>query len=87
MAMVERFPGNGNGFYAEYNKKTNAFVVYYKNSSRFIGPNSIDLRRSLGIAKFTPCGDALRAWGAEMLGDKDQAEPPASKKATPPPPS
>ena len=65
MSIRVPFPGNGKGFYAEYDKKEDHFVVLYKNSARFY-KDPIDVRRSLGVAKFTPSGDAVKEWAVEV---------------------
>jgi len=65
MSTRVTFPGNGNGFYAEYDKKADHFVVLYKNSARFC-KDPVDVRRSLGVAKFTPSGDAVKEWAVEV---------------------
>lgn len=65
MAMRVLFPGNGKGFYAEYDKKEDHFIVLYKDSARFY-KDPVDVRRSLGVAKFTATGDAVKEWAVEV---------------------
>jgi len=65
MAMRELFPGNGNGFYVEYDKREDHFIVCYKDSARFV-KDPVEVRRSLGYAKFTATGDAVKSWAVDV---------------------
>ena len=62
------FEGNSPGMRYEYHRTRegpNFFVSYYKNSSRgHIDPK--ECWRTLGVAKFTDSGKALKEWCLEM---------------------
>lgn len=78
--MIIDFPGNTQHCIHQYVRNkvgANYFVCYYKNSS-CLRYTPVEVRRTLGYAKFTKTGEALKAWAVEMVelyGDK----PPASE--------
>ena len=62
------FPSNTNDMRYEYHRVRegpNHFITYYRNSSRLIYDPK-DAWRTLGVAKFTDTGKALKAWCLEM---------------------
>ena len=62
------FPLNTNDMRYEYHRVgegPNHFITYYKNSSRLIYDPK-DAWRTLGVAKFTEAGKALKEWCLEM---------------------
>lgn len=77
------FPLNDKDFSVDYfrtREGPNWFRCYYKNAaSGIIDPK--DAWRTLGIAKFTDTGKALKAWCLEMhetYGPKDYTDDPQS---------
>jgi hypothetical protein len=63
-----QFPGNSQYMRYEYHRVRegpNYFITYYKNSSRLIYEPK-DAWRTLGVAKFTDTGKALKEWCMEM---------------------
>jgi len=62
------FPHNDKDFIVEYHKTRegpNGFMCYYKNAATYrLDP--LDAWRTLGVAKFTDTGKALKAWCLEM---------------------
>ena len=65
---VIQFPQNDRDFKVSYhitNEGGNFFLCYYKQAS--MGhTNPTDAWRTLGVAKFTDTGKALKAWCLEM---------------------
>jgi hypothetical protein len=64
----EEFPGNTQYMRYEYHRVRegpNYFVSYYKHSSR-LHYDPKDTWRTLGTAKFTDTGKALKEWCLEM---------------------
>ena len=64
----EEFPGNTQNMRYEYHRVRegpNYFVSYYKNSSR-LHYDPKDTWRTLGQAKFTDSGKALKEWCLAM---------------------
>ena len=62
------FPDNTPDCYFEYHRVregVNFFVSYYKNSARMTDDPK-DCWRTLGVAKHTDTGKALKAWCLEM---------------------
>ena len=62
------FPSNTNDMRYEYHRVRegpNHFITYYKQSSRLIYDPK-DAWRTLGVAKFTDVGKALKEWCMEM---------------------
>ena len=62
------FPGNTHNMRYEYHRVRegpNYFVSYYKHSSR-LHYDAKDTWRTLGTAKFTDSGKALKEWCLEM---------------------
>ena len=62
------FPSNTNDMRYEYHRVKegpNHFITYYKHSSRLIYDPK-DAWRTLGVAKFTDIGKALKEWCLEM---------------------
>ena len=62
------FPSNTNDMRYEYHRVRegpNHFITYYKQSSRLIYDPK-DAWRTLGVAKFTDVGKALKEWCLEM---------------------
>ena len=62
------FPSNTNDMRYEYHRVRegpNHFITYYKHSSRLIYDPK-DAWRTLGVAKFTDVGKALKEWCMEM---------------------
>lgn len=49
----------------------NSFLVYYKNSARFVF-TPIEAGRVFGIAKFTPWVKEMREWAKEMVAKYDK---------------
>mgnify|MGYP001235577877 CR=1 FL=1 len=75
----EQFEGNDTYMRYEYHRVRegpNYFVTYYKNSSRLIYDPK-DAWRTLGTAKFTESGKALKEWCLKMY---DQYSVPQIKK-------
>ncbi len=63
-----QFPGNTHDMRYEYHRVRegpNYFVSYYKHSSR-LHYDAKDTWRTLGTAKFTDSGKALKEWCLEM---------------------
>ena len=63
-----QFPENTSNMRYEYHRVRegpNFFITYYKNSSRLIHDPK-DAWRTLGVAKFTDTGKALKTWCLEM---------------------
>ena len=63
-----QFPGNTHNMRYEYHRVRegpNYFVSYYKHSSR-LHYDAKDTWRTLGTAKFTDSGKALKEWCLEM---------------------
>ena len=78
--MIIDFPGNTqyNTYQYVRNKVgANYFVCYYKNSS-CLRTDPVEVRRTLGYAKFTKTGEELKAWAVEMV-EKYGDKPPASE--------
>ena len=62
------FPSNTKDMRYEYHRVRegpNHFITYYKNSSRLIYDPK-DAWRTLGVAKFTDTGKALKEWCLDM---------------------
>ena len=75
----EQFPDNTQYMRYEYHRVRegpNYFVTYYKNSSRLIYDPK-DAWRTLGTAKFTDSGKALKEWC--LLMDQDYGVPQRTK--------
>jgi hypothetical protein len=78
------FPNNDKDFKVDYfrvREGPNWFRCYYKNAARGI-IEPLDAWRTLGVAKFTDTGKALKAWCLEMdetYGAKELDEAPASQ--------
>ncbi len=67
--MIIEFPGNTRDCTFTYIRNKvggNYFVCYYKNSS-CLRTDPIEVRRILGLAKFTSTGQALKDWAVEMV--------------------
>jgi len=63
-----QFPENTSNMRYEYHRVRegpNYFITYYKDSSRLIRDPK-DAWRTIGVAKFTDTGKALKAWCLEM---------------------
>ena len=63
-----QFPENTSNMRYEYHRVRegpNYFITYYKDSSRLIHDPK-DAWRTIGVAKFTDTGKALKAWCLEM---------------------
>ena len=62
------FPRNDKDFIVEYHKTRegpNGFMCYYKNAATYrLDP--LDAWRTLGVAKFTDTGKALKQWCIDM---------------------
>ena len=72
------FPLNDNNFIIEYHKTRegpNGFMCYYKNAATYrLDP--LDAWRTLGIAKNTDTGKALKQWCIDMHSEhKDYGMP------------
>ena len=67
------FPYNDNNFIIEYHKTRegpSGFMCYYKNAATYrLDP--LDAWRTLGIAKFTDTGKALKQWCLDMVDQFD----------------
>ena len=67
------FPHNDNNFIIEYHKTRegpSGFMCYYKNAATYrLDP--LDAWRTLGIAKFTDTGKALKQWCLDMVDQFD----------------
>ena len=67
------FPHNDRNFIIEYHKTRegpNGFMCYYKNAATYrLEP--LDAWRTLGIAKFTDTGKALKQWCLDMVDQFD----------------
>jgi len=66
--MIIEFPSNTQYMRYEYHRVRegpNYFVSYYKHSSR-LHYDPKDTWRTLGVAKFTDTGKALKEWCLEM---------------------
>ena len=66
--MIIEFPSNTQYMRYEYHRVRegpNYFVTYYKHSSRLIHDPK-DAWRTLGVAKFTDVGKALKEWCLSM---------------------
>jgi hypothetical protein len=66
--MIIEFPSNTQYMRYEYHRVRegpNYFVTYYKHSSRLIYDPK-DAWRTLGVAKFTDVGKALKEWCLDM---------------------
>ena len=65
---VEQFPLNERDFrvtYCRTREGPNGFITYYKDSAK-MEVEPLEAWRTLGIAKFTDTGKALKAWCLEM---------------------
>ena len=71
------FPQNDKDFKIEYHKTRegpSGFMCYYKNAATYrIDP--LDAWRTLGVAKFTDTGKALKAWCLDMVEQHNKAKP------------
>jgi hypothetical protein len=68
--MIIEFPSNTQYMRYEYHRVRegpNYFVTYYKHSSR-LTYDPKDAWRTLGVAKFTDMGKALKEWCLDMYG-------------------
>ena len=77
-----QFPENTSNMRYEYHRVRegpNYFITYYKNSSRLIHDPK-DAWRTIGVAKFTDTGKALKAWCLEM--DEQYGVPQRAKWGT-----
>jgi len=67
------FPLNDRNFIIEYHKTRegpSGFMCYYKNAATYrLEP--LDAWRTLGIAKFTDTGKALKQWCLDMVDQFD----------------
>jgi len=67
------FPLNDRNFIIEYHKTRegpSGFMCYYKNAATYrLDP--LDAWRTLGIAKFTDTGKALKQWCLDMVDQFD----------------
>jgi len=69
--MLIEYPGNTQYMRYEYHRVRegpNYFVSYYKNSSR-LHYDPKDTWRTLGLAKFTDTGKALKEWCLQMYDE------------------
>ena len=65
---LEQFPLNEGDFritYCRTREGPNGFICYYKNAS-VMRIDPLEAWRTLGIARFTGTGNALKAWCLEM---------------------
>ena len=71
------FPQNDKDFRIEYHKVRegpSGFMCYYKNAATYrIDP--LDAWRTLGVAKFTDTGKALKIWCLDMVEQHNKAKP------------
>ena len=77
-----QFPENTSNMRYEYHRVRegpNYFITYYKDSSRLIHDPK-DAWRTIGVAKFTDTGKALKAWCLEM--DEQYGVPQRAKWGT-----
>jgi len=67
------FPHNDRNFIIEYHKTRegpSGFMCYYKNAATYrVDP--LEAWRTLGIAKFTDTGKALKQWCLDMVDQHD----------------
>ena len=74
------FPQNDKDFKIEYHKTRegpSGFMCYYKNAATYrIDP--LDAWRTLGVAKFTDTGKALKVWCLEMVQQHTKVAEPDS---------
>ena len=67
------FPLNDRNFIIEYHKTRegpSGFMCYYKNAATYrVDP--LEAWRTLGIAKFTDTGKALKQWCLDMVDQHD----------------
>ena len=79
MAIYKEFPGNEPACsftYVRTREGPNGFVCFYKNSAT-IKLDPKDAWRTLGVAKFTDSGKALKEWCLSMheqYGKTEEAE-------------
>ena len=65
---LEQFPGNTRDFrvtYCRTREGPNGFITFYKNAAG-MQTDPLEAWRTLGIARFTDTGKALKAWCLEM---------------------
>ena len=81
MKRIE-FPSNERDFrvtYCRTREGPNGFITYYKDSAK-MEVEPLEAWRTLGIARFTDTGKALKAWCLEMheqYGDEVKPDDPA----------
>ena len=69
------FTHNDKDFIVEYHKTRegpNGFMCYYKNAATY-RLNPLDAWRTLGVAKFTDTGKALKQWCLDMVDQFDNS--------------